>query len=46
MGLLLEYVFVPEDDRVVIGGTRYMVSVVNLGDISLDPNSLPYPPVY
>lgn len=46
MGILLEYVFVPEDDSVVIGGTRYMVSVVNLGDISLDPNSLPYPPVY
>ena len=46
MGILLEYVFVPEDDSVVIGGTRYMVSVVNLGDIGLDPNSLPYPPVY
>jgi hypothetical protein len=46
MGTTLEYVFVPEDDSVVIGGTRYMVSVINLGAVSDDPNSRPYPPVW
>ena len=30
MGTKLKYVFVPEDDSVVIGGTRYMLSVINL----------------
>ena len=45
-GTALEYVFVPEDDSVVIGGTRYMLSVINLGNLTLDPNSLPYPPVF
>ncbi len=46
VGTVLEYVFVPEDDSVVIGGTRYMLSVINLGNLTLDPNSLPYPPVF
>ena len=46
MGTGLQYVFVPEDDSVVIGGTRYMLSVINLGDLDFDPNSLPYPPVF
>ncbi len=46
MGTVLKYVFVPEDDSVVIGGTRYMLSVINLGDVDGDPNSRPYPPVY
>ena len=46
MGTVLEYVFVPEDDSVVIGGTRYMLSVINLGATDDDPNSRPYPPVY
>jgi hypothetical protein len=46
MGTLLKYVFVPEDDSVVIGGTRYMLSVIELGDLDLDPSSLPYPPVF
>lgn len=46
MGTLLKYVFVPEDDSVVIGNTRYMLSVINLGNMDGDPNTLPYPPVY
>ena len=46
MGTVLKYVFVPEDDSVVIGGTRYMLSVINLGATDDDPNSRPYPPVY
>jgi hypothetical protein len=46
MGLTLRYVFVPEDDSVVIGGTRYMVSVINLDAMDFDPNTLPYPPVF
>ena len=46
MGTGLQYVFVPEDDSVVIGGARYMLSVINLGDLDFDPNSLPYPPVF
>ena len=46
MGGLLTYVFIPEDDSVVIGGVRYIVSVINLGAIGEDPNALPYPPSY
>jgi hypothetical protein len=46
VGTQPQYVFVPEDDSVVIGGTRYMLSVINLGNLTLDPNSLPYPPVF
>jgi hypothetical protein len=46
VGTALQYVFVPEDDRVVIGGTRYMLSVINLDNLTFDPNSLPYPPVF
>ena len=45
MGGNLLYVFVPEADSVVIGSTRYMLSVINLGDLNVDPNSRPYPPV-
>jgi len=44
MGGNLVYVFVPEADSVVIGTTRYMLSVINLGDLNVDPNSRPYPP--
>jgi hypothetical protein len=40
------YVFIPEDDSVLIGGVRYIVSVINLGAIGEDPNALPYPPSY
>ena len=46
MGGLLCYVFIPEDDSVLIGGVRYIVSVINLGAIGEDPNALPYPPSY
>ncbi len=46
VGTQLQSVFVPEDDSVVIAGTRYMLSVINLGNLTLDPNSLPYPPVF
>jgi hypothetical protein len=46
MGTGLAYVFIPEDDSVLIGGVRYLLSVINLGDLALDPNSLPYPPSY
>jgi hypothetical protein len=37
---------VPEDDSVIIGNTRYMLSVINLEGTDFDPNSLPYPPVF
>ena len=46
MGTVLKYVFVPEDDSVVIGNTRYMLSVINLDNMDGNPNTLPYPPVY
>jgi hypothetical protein len=46
MGSVLRYVFVPEDDSVVIGGTRYMLSIINLEGLTVDPNSRPYPPVF
>lgn len=46
MGSLLTYVFIPEDDSVVIGGVRYILSVINLEAIGEDPNALPYPPSY
>ena len=46
MGINLVYAFVPEDDSVVIGGTRYMLSIINLAANTDDPNSRPYPPVW
>ena len=46
MGGTLRYVFIPEDDSVVIGGIRYIVSVINLAGMGEDPNGLPYPPSY
>ena len=46
MGGLLKFVFVPEDDSVVIGGTRYMLSVIELGDLDIDLSKLPYPTVF
>jgi hypothetical protein len=46
MGTVLKYVFVPEDDSVVIGGKRYMLSVIDLEALDGDPNSRPYPPVF
>ena len=46
MGNQLVYAFIPEDDSVVIGGVRYMLSVINLGAFGEDPNALPYPPSF
>ena len=46
MGTVLKYVFIPEDDSVVIGGIRYMLSVINLEANDDDPNTRPYPPVF
>ena len=46
MGTAQRYVFVPEDDSVVIGNKRYMLSVINLDTPDSDPNSRPYPPVF
>jgi hypothetical protein len=46
MGSNLVYAFIPEDDSVVIGGIRYMLSVINLMSIGENPNALPYPPSY
>jgi hypothetical protein len=41
--------FIPEDDSIIIGGVRYMLSVISLTDtvdiLSLQ-NPLPYPPMY
>ena len=42
----LRYAFIPEDDSVVIGGIRYVVSIINLAEMGEDPNALPYPPSY
>jgi hypothetical protein len=44
MGGELVYAFIPEDDSVVIGGVRYMLSIINLGALTEDPNALPFPP--
>ncbi|SPE36931.1 hypothetical protein SBA3_2530003 [Candidatus Sulfopaludibacter sp. SbA3] len=46
MGTNLKYVFVPEDDSILIGQKRYMVSVINLDAMGFDPNTRPYPPVF
>jgi hypothetical protein len=47
---LKQFVFVPAGDSVVIGDVRYMVSIVQLEQLSMDPNARgrsgrPYPPV-
>src|SRR6202035_3963911 len=42
-------VFVPVDDSVLIGKTRYMLSVINIAGINtteLDPNTSLYPPMF
>jgi hypothetical protein len=44
IGSTQQFVFVPEDDSIDINGTRYVASVIQLNELSLDPNSLPYPP--
>jgi hypothetical protein len=45
-GSVTQYAFVPEDDSVVIDGVRYLLSVITLDDLTVDPNSRPYPPVF
>ena len=44
MGATTKFVFVPETDSVVIGGKRYMLSVIELADLTDDPTKRPYPP--
>ena len=44
MGGTQQFAFIPEDDSIEIDGTRYLVSVIPVNGLSLDPNSLPYPP--
>jgi hypothetical protein len=44
VGAATKFVFVPETDSVVIGGKRYMLSVIELGTLTDDPVSRPYPP--
>ncbi|WP_434667423.1 hypothetical protein P5W99_38965 [Paraburkholderia sp. A3BS-1L] len=44
MGPATKFVFVPETDSVVIGGKRYVLSVIELGDLTDDPTARPYPP--
>lgn len=44
MGAATKFVFVPETDSVVIGGKRYMLSVIELADLTDDPTKRPYPP--
>ncbi len=44
MGTALKFVFVPADDSVVIGDTRYMVSVIEIEALDFDPSTRPYPP--
>ncbi|HZQ43465.1 MAG TPA: hypothetical protein VFA99_09440 [Acidobacteriaceae bacterium] len=39
-----KFVFVPETDSVVIGGKRYMLSIIELDTLSDDPTQRPYPP--
>ncbi|MGA3005035.1 MAG: hypothetical protein ABSE20_25275, partial [Acetobacteraceae bacterium] len=46
MGTTSGYVFVPEDDSIVIGGIRYMLSIINLDTMGFDPNTQAYPPVF
>jgi hypothetical protein len=44
LGAQNKFVFVPETDSVVIGGKRYMLSVIELADLTDDPTTRPYPP--
>ena len=39
-----KFVFVPETDSVVIGGKRYMLSIIELDALTDDPTQRPYPP--
>ncbi len=44
VGSTLKFVFVPADDSIVIGATRYMVSVIEIEALGFDPARRPYPP--
>ena len=44
VGNASKFVFVPADDSVVIGTTRYMLSVIELEALDFDPSTRPYPP--
>ncbi len=44
VGTASKFVFIPETDSVLIGGKRYMLSVITLADLSDDPTQRPYPP--
>jgi hypothetical protein len=44
VGPATKYVFVPEVDSVIIGGTCYMLSVITLAELTDDPTQRPYPP--
>jgi hypothetical protein len=46
VGTVLRYVFIPETDSVIIGGKRYMLSAIQLEDLTDDPRQRPYPPNY
>ena len=46
VGSATKYVFVPEVDSVVIGGKRYMLSVITLAELTDDPSQRPYPPKF
>ncbi len=45
IGSTLKFVFVPAEDSVVIGKTRYMLSVIELDALDFDPTDRPYPPM-
>ncbi len=40
------FAFVPQDDSVVIAGTRYLASVIDIGKPTVNPTTRPYPPAY
>ena len=44
VGASQTYVFVPEADSVLIGGKRYMLSMIEIGPAIDDPTQRPYPP--
>jgi len=46
VGSAEKFVFVPETDSVVIGGKRYMLSIIELDMQTDDPTTRPYPPSF
>ena len=41
-----KYAFVPQDDSIVMAGTRYLASVIDIEKPTVDPTTRPYPPAY